>query len=67
MLSVLFSLINTFVNYVIPLSSSDESRSSLSLLQETVREYEVAQLALDYIKTGESPVIKGKYKTSFVP
>ncbi|GAA6220911.1 kinesin-like protein KIN-14I isoform X1 [Lates japonicus] len=35
---------------------SDEYESSLSLLQETVREYEVSQMALDCIKTGESPV-----------
>ncbi|XP_031705228.1 putative LOC110439812 homolog [Anarrhichthys ocellatus] len=34
----------------------DEYESSVSLLQETVRGYEVSQLALDYIKTGESPV-----------
>ncbi|XP_049435152.1 uncharacterized protein LOC125890520 [Epinephelus fuscoguttatus] len=32
---------------------------SLSLLQETVKEHEVSQLALDCIKTGESPVING--------
>ncbi|XP_044053142.1 kinesin-like protein KIN-14I isoform X2 [Siniperca chuatsi] len=35
----------------------DEYESSLSVLQETVRGYEVSQLALDCIKTGESPVI----------
>ncbi|XP_050930844.1 uncharacterized protein si:dkey-96l17.6 [Lates calcarifer] len=35
---------------------SDEYESSLSLLQETMREYEVSQMALDCIKTGESPV-----------
>ncbi|XP_074495908.1 putative LOC110439812 homolog [Sebastes fasciatus] len=35
----------------------DEYESSLSSLQETVRGYEVSQLALDCIKTGESPVI----------
>ncbi|XP_033947136.1 uncharacterized protein [Pseudochaenichthys georgianus] len=34
-----------------------ESESSMSLLQETVRGYEVSYLALDCIKTGESPVI----------
>uniref|UniRef100_UPI0037E720A1 uncharacterized protein n=1 Tax=Semicossyphus pulcher TaxID=241346 RepID=UPI0037E720A1 len=36
---------------------SDEYASSLSLLQETVRGYEVSLLALDCIKTGESPEI----------
>ncbi|KAG7241496.1 hypothetical protein INR49_025697, partial [Caranx melampygus] len=35
---------------------SYEYKSSLSLLQETVREYEVSQMALDCIKSGESPV-----------
>ncbi|KAF0033480.1 hypothetical protein F2P81_013546 [Scophthalmus maximus] len=35
---------------------SYEYESSLSLLQERVREYEVSQMALDSIKTGESPV-----------
>ncbi|KAI3371893.1 hypothetical protein L3Q82_006766 [Scortum barcoo] len=35
----------------------DEYKSSLSLLQETVGGYEISQLALDCIKTGESPVI----------
>ncbi|XP_027889156.1 putative LOC110439812 homolog isoform X1 [Xiphophorus couchianus] len=34
---------------------SDES--SLSFLQETVREHEVCQIALDYIKSGECPVM----------
>ncbi|KAF3696001.1 Kinesin-like protein KIFC3 [Channa argus] len=37
---------------------SDEYESILSLLQETVREYEISQIALDCLKTGESPVIK---------
>ncbi|XP_042277167.1 kinesin-like protein KIN-14E [Thunnus maccoyii] len=36
---------------------SDEYESSLSLLQETVREYEVSQLALGCIKTGETPLV----------
>ncbi|TMS03775.1 Kinesin-like protein KIN-14E [Larimichthys crocea] len=36
---------------------SDEYESTLSLLQETVREYEATQLALRFIKTGESPEI----------
>uniref|UniRef100_A0A671W4L5 Si:dkey-96l17.6 n=1 Tax=Sparus aurata TaxID=8175 RepID=A0A671W4L5_SPAAU len=35
----------------------DEYESSLTLLQETVRGFEVSQLALDCIKTGESPEI----------
>nr|XP_046242842.1 kinesin-like protein KIN-14E [Scatophagus argus] len=35
----------------------DECESSLSLLRETVRGYEVSRLALDCIKTGESPLI----------
>ncbi|XP_023249739.1 kinesin-like protein KIN-14E [Seriola lalandi dorsalis] len=35
---------------------SYEYESSLSLLQAKVREYEVSQVALDCIKTGESPV-----------
>ncbi|KAM8760480.1 putative LOC110439812 homolog [Acanthopagrus schlegelii] len=35
----------------------DEYESSLTLLQETVRGFEVCQLALDCIKTGESPEI----------
>ncbi|XP_029295905.1 putative LOC110439812 homolog [Cottoperca gobio] len=35
----------------------DEYESSLSLLQETMRGFEVSQLALDCIKTGESPEI----------
>ena len=39
---------------------SAEYESRLSLLQETVREYEVSQLALDCIKTGESPLVNGK-------
>lgn len=38
---------------------SYEYESSLSLLQERVREYEVSQMALDSIKTGESPVTNG--------
>lgn len=38
----------------------DEYESSLTLLQETVRGFEVSQLALDCIKTGESPEINGK-------
>ncbi|XP_026176871.1 putative LOC110439812 homolog [Mastacembelus armatus] len=40
---------------------TDEERSdesSLSLLKETVRQYEVSQIALDSIKTGENPVTK---------
>ncbi|CAK6950270.1 kinesin-like protein KIN-14I isoform X1 [Scomber scombrus] len=42
--------------------TTDQDRSAeyelrLSLLQETVREYEVSQLALDCIKTGESPLV----------
>lgn len=45
---------------IFPLFRSDEDKSSLSLLQETVREYEVSQMALDYIKTGENPVTNGK-------
>ncbi|KAM4579165.1 uncharacterized protein V3H82_008440 [Fundulus diaphanus] len=40
--------------------SSDESR--LSFLQATVREQEVCQIALDCIKSGESPVINGEFK-----
>ncbi|KAM7391576.1 hypothetical protein PAMP_022257 [Pampus punctatissimus] len=36
---------------------SDEYELSLSLLQETVKEYKVSQLALEYIKTGESPLV----------
>ncbi|TKS79083.1 Kinesin-like protein KIFC3 [Collichthys lucidus] len=36
---------------------SDEYESTLSLLQETVREYEATQLAVRFIKTGESPEI----------
>uniref|UniRef100_A0A3Q1CC97 Kinesin-like protein n=1 Tax=Amphiprion ocellaris TaxID=80972 RepID=A0A3Q1CC97_AMPOC len=35
---------------------SDEYESRLSLLEETVREYEVCQIALDCIKSGESSV-----------
>ncbi|XP_076020795.1 putative LOC110439812 homolog [Genypterus blacodes] len=35
---------------------SSESQSGLSLLQETVREYEVAEMALDCIRTGVIPV-----------
>ncbi|KAK2837522.1 hypothetical protein Q5P01_014734 [Channa striata] len=37
---------------------SDEYESIFSLLQETVREYEVSQIALDLIRTGECPVLK---------
>ncbi|XP_029019397.1 uncharacterized protein si:dkey-96l17.6 [Betta splendens] len=37
---------------------SDEHESMSSLLQEAVREYEVAQMALDCIRTGKSPLIK---------
>ncbi|KAM7416207.1 hypothetical protein PAMA_018331 [Pampus argenteus] len=36
---------------------SDEYELSLSLLQETVKEYTVSQLALECIKTGESPLV----------
>lgn len=43
-----------------PSFRSHENKSSLSLLQETVREYEVTQMALDCIKSGESPVMNGK-------
>ncbi|XP_034451449.1 kinesin-like protein KIN-14E [Hippoglossus hippoglossus] len=37
------------------LKRSSEYESSLSLLQDRVREYEVSQMALDCIRTGESP------------
>ncbi|XP_072243166.1 uncharacterized protein [Leuresthes tenuis] len=40
---------------------SDKYDSSLSVLQETVREYEVCQIALDCIKSGDNPAINGKY------
>lgn len=48
---------------VFPLFSScrsEEYESQLSLLQETVKEYEVTELALACIKTGECPAISGK-------
>ncbi|XP_041855493.1 kinesin-like protein KIN-14I [Melanotaenia boesemani] len=36
---------------------SDDNESSLSVLQETLREFEVCQIALECIKSGESPAI----------
>lgn len=45
---------------------SEKYKSNLSLLQETVREFEVCQIALGCIKNGESPVMNGKYILYFL-
>lgn len=45
---------------------SEKYKSNLSLLQETVREIEVCQIALGCIKSGESPAMNGKYILYFL-
>lgn len=59
---VLIILLNKMDSLVIanifPLHRSNES--SVTFLQETVREYEVCQIALDCLRSGEIPETNGK-------
>lgn len=47
-------------DYFSLVSRSDTSESHLSFLHETVKDFEVHKIALDCIKSGESPVMNGK-------
>lgn len=57
---------HTYIRVFLIFHRLEKHKSNLSLLQGTVREFEVCHIALGCIKNGESPVVNGKYILYFL-